>query len=77
MAIYENIRNLREDSDLTQLQVANVLHTSRTSYCAYENGVSEFTPDQLILLAEFYQTSVDYLLGLTDERRPYPRKKKR
>lgn len=77
MAVYENIRNLREDHDLTQLQVANMLHTSRTSYCAYENGVSEFTPDQLMQLAEIYHTSVDYLLGLTDERKPYPRKKRK
>lgn len=77
MAIYQNIRDLREDHDLTQQQVADVLRTSRTSYGAYENGVSEFSPAQLIQLAEFYQTSVDYLLGLTDEKRPYPRKKHR
>ena len=77
MAIYPNIRNLREDSDLKQQQLADLLHTSRTSYCAHENGVSEFLPEQLIQLAEFYQTSVDYLLGLTDVRKPYPRKKQR
>ena len=67
MAVYQNIRDLREDHDLTQKQVAEILHTSRTSYGAYENGVSEFSP----------QTSVDYLLGLTDEKRSYPRKKRR
>lgn len=77
MAIYQTIRDLREDHDLTQQQVADILHTSRTSYGAYENGISEFSPAQLIQLAEFYQTSVDYLLGLTDEKRPYPRKKRR
>ena len=77
MAIYERIRNLREDHDWTQKQVAEMLHTSRTSYCAYENGVTEIGLEQLIHLAEIYQTSVDYLLGLTVERRPYPRKKKK
>ncbi len=77
MAVYQNIRDLREDHDLTQKQVAEILHTSRTSYGAYENGVSEFSPAQLIQLAEYYQTSVDYLLGLTDEKRSYPRKKRR
>lgn len=77
MAIYQTIRDLREDHDLTQQQVADLLHTSRTSYGAYENGISEFSPAHLIQLAEFYQTSVDYLLGLTDEKRPYPRKKRR
>lgn len=77
MAIYRNIRDLREDHDLTQQDVAAVLHTSRTSYGAYENGVSEFSPTHLIQLAEFYQTSVDYLLGLTEEKVPYPRKKRR
>ena len=76
MTIYQNIRDLREDHDLTQQQVADVLHTSRTSYGAYENGISQFSPAQLIRLAEFYQTSVDYLLGLTDQKAPYPRKKR-
>ena len=77
MARYPNIRNLREDHDLRQQQMAELLHISRTSYCAHENGVSEFSPEQLIQLADFYQTSVDYLLGLTDDPRPYPRRKRR
>ena len=77
MAIYERIRNLREDRDWTQQQVADMLHTSRTSYCAYENGKTEIGLEHLIHLAEIYQTSVDYLLGLTDDPRPYPRKKRR
>ena len=54
-----------------------MLHTSRTSYCAYENGVTEIGLEHLIHLSEIYQTSVDYLLGLTDEPKPYPRKKKK
>ena len=51
--------------------------SSRTSYCAYENGKTEIGLENLIRLAEIYHTSVDYLLGLTDEPRPYPRKKKK
>ena len=77
MAIYERIRNLREDRDWTQQQVAEMLHTSRTSYCAYENGKTEIGLENLIRLAEIYHTSVDYLLGLTDAPKPYPRKKKK
>ena len=77
MAIYERIRNLREDRDWTQQQVAEMLHTSRTSYCACENGKTEIGLENLIRLAEIYHTSVDYLLGLTDEPKPYPRKKKK
>ena len=77
MAIYNRIRDLREDKDLTQQDVANLLHVARTSYCAYENGVSEFSPENLIVLAKLYDTSIDYLLGLTDEKKPYPRKKKK
>ena len=77
MAIYERIRNLREDHDWTQKQVAEMLHTSRTSYCAYENGVTEIGLENLIHLSEIYHTSVDYLLGRTDEPKPYPRKKKK
>ena len=77
MAIYTRIRDLREDRDWTQKQVAEMLHTTRTSYCAYENGVTEIGLENLIRLAEIYHTSVDYLLGLTDERRPYPRAKKK
>ena len=77
MTIYHRIRDLREDKDWTQEHLANLLHVARTSYGAYENGISEFSPEHLIRLAELYQTSVDYLLGLTDEQKPYPRKKKR
>ncbi len=77
MAIYTRIRDLREDRDWTQKQVAEMLHTTRTSYCAYENGVTEIGLENLIRLAEIYHTSVDYLLGLTDEQRPYPRAKKK
>ena len=64
--IYPNIRNLREDRDYRQRQLAEVLHVTRNTYSQYENGVIELTAEKLILLADFYKVSVDYLLGRTD-----------
>ena len=74
--IYENIRNLREDNDKKQRELAEYLHVSQNTYSQYENGVLSFSPETLIKLAEFYNTSVDYLLGLTNEKKPYKRVKK-
>ena len=69
----ERIRALREDRDLTQQNLADLLHINRRTYSAYENGVNAVPLDILVKLAELYGTSADYLLGLTDEARPYPR----
>lgn len=74
--IYENIRNLREDNDKKQRELAEYLHVSQNTYSQYENGVLSLSPETLIKLAEFYKTSVDYLLGLTNEKKPYKRVKK-
>ena len=71
--VYVNIRNLREDKDWTQQKIADMLHINRRTYAAYENGVNAMTPETLIKLAEIHGTSVDYLLGLTDEMTPYPK----
>ena len=71
----ERIRGLREDRDWTQEKVAEMLHINRRTYSAYENGVNAVPLDILAALAELYHTSTDYLLDLTDERKPYPRKK--
>ena len=71
--IYHNIRNLREDKDWTQQYVADRIGVNRRTYSAYETGVNSMTPEILIQLAQLYKTSVDYLLGLTRERSPYPR----
>ena len=71
----ERIRALREDKDWTQEKVAEMLHINRRTYSAYENGVNAVPLDILAALADLHHTSTDYLLGLTDERRPYPRKK--
>lgn len=72
--MYQHIRSLREDRDLKQREVAAYLHVSQNTYSQYENGVIALTAEVLIALAAYYQTSVDYLLDLTDERTPYPPK---
>ena len=71
---FERIKNLREDNDLKQQDLADYLHCSQVSYSRYELGRRDIPSETLIQIAKFYDTSVDYLLGLTDERRPYKRK---
>ncbi len=66
--MYQRIRDLREDRDLTQTQVAKMLGMSQTGYSKYETGENDIPTQVLIQLADFYQTSVDYLLGRTDTR---------
>ncbi len=65
------IRDLREDRDLTQKQVAEYLHIKQNTYSQYENGKRQLPIDALIELARLYNTSTDYLLGITDEKKPY------
>lgn len=72
---YEKIRNLRIDRGLTQKQVAEFLHVKQNTYSQYEIGVLNYPLDVVIQLAEFYQTSVDYLVGLTENPVPYERKR--
>lgn len=67
---------MREDNDLTQTQVAMALGISQRKYSYLETGVQQWTEELLIGLARFYKTSVDYLLELTDEKTPYPDKRK-
>ena len=67
------LRDLREDADLNQTQVANYLGMSQTGYSKYETGENDIPTQVLIKLARFYGTSVDYLLGLSGIRTPYPR----
>ena len=74
---YERIRNLRIDRNLSQREVAALLNVRQNTYSQYEIGVLNYPIDVLIRLACYYHTSVDYLLGLTDERTPYPRAKNR
>lgn len=74
--MYRRIRDLREDSDLLQKNVAEFLQCSQVCYSHYELGKRDIPTEVLIKLAAFYHTSTDYLLGLTDVRKPYPKPKK-
>ena len=65
------IRDLREDADLTQSEVAQYLMCDQSLYSKYERGERELPLKTAVSLAQFYKTSVDYLVGLTDNRRPY------
>jgi transcriptional regulator with XRE-family HTH domain len=66
--MYRRIRDLREDNDLTQTQIAKMLGMSQTGYSKYETGENDIPTQVLIKLADFYKTSIDYLLGRTDTR---------
>lgn len=70
------MRNLREDSDKTQQEIATILETSQTMYARYERGANEMPIRHLIRLAQYYNVSTDYFLGLTKEKTPFPKKKK-
>lgn len=74
--MYNRIRDLREDHDLTQTQIGKILNMSQTGYSQYEIGKNDIPTKILIELSKYYNTSVDYLLGVTDEIKPYPRSKK-
>ena len=65
------LKDLREDSDKTQGEIAKYLHIKQNTYSQYENGQRQIPIRSLIALARYYNTSVDYLLGLTQERKPY------
>lgn len=73
--MYSRIRGLREDSGLTQTEIARLLGMSQTGYSKYETGENDIPTSILIALAKLHQTSIDYLLGLTDVQVPYLRSK--
>ena len=66
LAYYKRIRDLREDNDLTQAQVAEYLNMKQPQYNRYERGLRDIPSDILIALAKLYNTSTDYILGLKD-----------
>ena len=70
MAYYRRVRELREDHDLTQREVAAQLGMSQPQYFRYEQGYRDLPTDILVALAKLYDTSADYILGLTDDPRP-------
>lgn len=69
----QRLKDLREDCDLTQSKVAEVLSCSQTTYSRYETGELNVPVESLKKLAIYFNTSIDYLTGLTDEKRPYKR----
>ena len=69
--MYRRIRDLREDADMTQSQIAEILHCSQRVYSNYERGDIDIPTSILISLAKIHSTSVDYILGLTDNKEPY------
>ncbi|WP_195985640.1 helix-turn-helix transcriptional regulator [Clostridium sp. D33t1_170424_F3] len=75
--IYRRLRDLREDHDLTQNEIASLLHVVQSRYSNYERGVSNMPLDCLVCLADFYGVSTDYLLGRTNISKPYPVTKQR
>ena len=68
------IRDLREDNDKTQTDIADLLHIIQATYSRYETGDLDIPHSALQILANYYNTSVDYLLGRTDVQKPYPKK---
>ena len=67
------LKDIREDKDITQKEISDFLHIKQNTYSQYENGQRQIPVSILIKLAEYYNTSVDYLLKLTDEKKPYKR----
>ena len=70
--MYKGIRDLREDRDMNQTQIAKILNMSQTGYSKYETGENDLPTAVLIKLARFYGTSIDYILGETNDPRRYP-----
>lgn len=66
MNYYKRMKDLREDHDLTQAQIAEIIQTSQNYYAQYENGHRPITIERLIKLADFYNVSLDYITGRTD-----------
>ena len=73
MALRLRLRDLREDNDMSQAQMAKLLNCSQQTYSRYESHTTEIPLESLIFLAEYYKTSVDYLLGVTNKKKPYKR----
>lgn len=71
----KRLKDLREDKDLKQKEVANIISTTQQQYSKYETGIRLIPIDKLDMLADFYKTSIDYIVGRTNIKDPYPNKK--
>ena len=74
MRCAERIRALREDRDLTQTSIAGMLHVGQKTYSDYELGRTRIPLDSVIILAKYYNVSMDYICGVSDVCRPFPKK---
>ena len=77
MHLYQRIRDIREDHDLTQSQIGQILQIKYQQYARYESGEREIHLPHIITLARFYNISIDYIAGLIDTPEPLYRKNKR
>lgn len=66
---FQRLRDLREDMDLNQTQIVEILHTSQTVYSRYERGFQTIPVEHLLILADFYNVSIDYILGRTNNKK--------
>lgn len=73
MLYADRIRQLREDNDFSQTQIADKLHVAQTTYSDYEKGRVRLPVDSAIILAEFYDVDMNYILGLTRKKTPFPK----
>lgn len=71
----DRLKEIREDKDLSQKDIAKILNVSQVAYSYYEIGKRQIPIDLLKKLAKYYNVSIDYILYLTDERKPYPKSK--
>ena len=72
---FNRLKDLREDMDLNQSEIAKVLKTTQQQYSKYEIGIRLIPIDKLNILADFYKTSIDYIVGRTNIKKPYPKNK--
>ena len=73
---FKRLRDIREDREFSQSQIAKVLKMKQQQYARYEKGINEIPFSYVIELAKFYNVSIDYIANLTDEIKPYPKPKK-
>lgn len=71
----KRLKDLREDNDLMQKEVADIINTTQQQYSKYELGIRLIPIDKINILADYYKTSIDYILGRTNEKKPYPKGK--
>lgn len=72
MTYYQRIRNIREDRNLTQQKIADLLHIGQRTYSDYESGRTRIPVESLLILAKFYNLSMDYITGASNVETPYP-----